>query len=123
MIKKGFTLIELIVVISIIAILGGILVPKYATYITKAKTTKAEQIGRMIFVSSMRSYMVDGNFVSADVNAAISEDINIGNPQIGLNNVSISSNGSTLTQDFHTDGLNYEIVVYGDSSTYVFTKK
>ncbi|WP_026881301.1 type II secretion system protein [Clostridium akagii] len=117
MIKKGFTLIELIVVISIIAILGGILVPKYATYIIKAKETKAEQIGRMIFVSSMRSYILDESFINSDVNAAISEDINIDNVQIA------SNNGSSISEDFNAEGLNYEIVIDGESGTYVLTRK
>lgn len=40
--KKGFTLVELIVVISIIAILMLILVPSLLAYLKKSKKTKAE---------------------------------------------------------------------------------
>ena len=40
--KKGFTLVELIVVISIIAILMLILVPSLLAYLNKSKKTKAE---------------------------------------------------------------------------------
>ena len=40
--KKGFTLVELIVVISIIAILMLILVPSLLAYLKNAKQTKAE---------------------------------------------------------------------------------
>lgn len=34
--KKGFTLVELIVVIAILAILAGVAIPVYSSYITKA---------------------------------------------------------------------------------------
>lgn len=121
MIKRGFTIIELMIVISIIGILGGVLLPNYAAYIIKAKETKAEQIGRMIFVSSMRSYMLSDSFVKEDVNTDINEDVNIQNLQIVVNDA--SQDGKTISEDFHTEGLQYEIVVHGDSDTYVLTKE
>ncbi len=94
--------------------------PKYATYIIKAKTAKAEQIGRMIFVSSMRSYMVNGSFINTDVNLAITDDINKENVQIFVNDT--SDNGKTISENFHTDGDEYHVIVHGDSDTYELHK-
>jgi len=54
--NKGFTLIELIVVVSIILILSGFLVPKVLGYQDKAKKAKVVNTARQIFDTSMESY-------------------------------------------------------------------
>ena len=51
----GFTLVELIVVIAILAILAGIGVPAYSSYIQKATDTKGD------FVGAMNQHIVDAN--------------------------------------------------------------
>ena len=42
--NKGFSLVELIVVIAIMAILVGVAVPVYSSYIEKANAAKDEQL-------------------------------------------------------------------------------
>ncbi|MDD3225087.1 MAG: type II secretion system protein [Clostridium sp.] len=115
---RGFTLIELIAVISIIAILGGILVPKYVSYISKAKTEKAEQIARILYVSAMRSYLENESFSKSDVTEALNEDIS-------LNDVSISvmeptDDNKNIEADFSSDGAKYKVLIHGSSSSYEF---
>lgn len=41
--KSGFTLVELIVVLTILAILAALLIPALTGYIEKAKKTKSSQ--------------------------------------------------------------------------------
>ena len=54
--KKGFTLVELIVVISIIAILLLILVPSLLAYLAKARQTKAEANAKTAYNACVAVY-------------------------------------------------------------------
>lgn len=47
--QSGFTLVELIVVIAILAILVGVLAPNFFRYIDKAKITAAQAEGKTVF--------------------------------------------------------------------------
>lgn len=55
--RKGFTLIELIIVMSIILVMASFLIPKFNSYRGKAERVKAIDTGRQIYVSAMESYM------------------------------------------------------------------
>lgn len=48
--KKGFSLIELLIVLVIIAILAGIAIPRYMSSTTKAKQTEAQEILKQIYM-------------------------------------------------------------------------
>ncbi|AAO36146.1 prepilin-type cleavage/methylation domain-containing protein [Clostridium tetani] len=54
--KRGFTLVELLVVMTIILILIGFLVPKIGGYRTKANKLKAENCAKQIYTAAMCSY-------------------------------------------------------------------
>ena len=53
--QKGFSLIELLIVLVIIGILAGIAIPRYMSSTTKAKQTEAKELLRQIYMLE-RSY-------------------------------------------------------------------
>lgn len=62
--KKGFTLVELIVVIAIITILTAVIVPMVARYSAQAQYTTLQDAARVIS-DSANNALADGNQVSA----------------------------------------------------------
>jgi len=78
--NAGFTLVELIVVIAIVAVLGGVAVPAYSGYIEKADRTADKQLLADVNKAFAAACMVEGvNNFDADVNdPTIGEDKKIG---------------------------------------------
>jgi prepilin-type N-terminal cleavage/methylation domain-containing protein len=58
--KKGFTLIELIVVILILAILAAILVPSILNYVTQANTARDQANARGLYSELSLILVTDG---------------------------------------------------------------
>ena len=52
--KKGFTLVELLAVVLIVAILSGVPLPQYRKVVEKARLSEAESMMRTIYDSSER---------------------------------------------------------------------
>ncbi|RMH21364.1 MAG: prepilin-type N-terminal cleavage/methylation domain-containing protein [Gammaproteobacteria bacterium] len=62
--EKGFTLIELMIVVAIIGILAAIAIPQFASYRVKAFNSSAESDLRNIMTAEEAAYTDNGTYVS-----------------------------------------------------------
>ena len=58
--KKGFTIVELVIVIAVIAILAAVIVPTFSTVVTKANESKALQEAKNAYTESLVKVLADG---------------------------------------------------------------
>ena len=61
--KKGFTIVELVIVIAVIAILAAVLIPTFSNVVTKAKESAALQEVRNAYVATVAEEAETGNYV------------------------------------------------------------
>ena len=58
--KKGFTIVELVIVIAVIAILAGIMIPTFANVTDSAKKAAVEAKAAEAYKNAMAADMADG---------------------------------------------------------------
>ena len=58
--KKGFTMVELVIVIAVIAILAGVLIPTFVTVVNKAKESKAMQEAKTAYELYLADHAAEG---------------------------------------------------------------
>ncbi len=63
--KKGFTIVELVIVIAVIAILAAVLIPTFNNVVTKANKSAALQEARNAYTEALAEAMADGKITES----------------------------------------------------------
>jgi type IV pilus assembly protein PilA len=117
--KKGFTLIEVIVAVTIVVILASLSVPKVAGYIDRAKNVKILNAGKQIYTAAMWSYSDQGNaFVKAKVLDAITSTTSI----TGIESDRVSIGATEVIIPFSSDSTNCSVIIQSTDSSYKVMK-
>ncbi|MBU5300644.1 type II secretion system GspH family protein [Clostridium sporogenes] len=116
--KKGFTLIELMVVISIILVLASFLVPKLTAYKDKAKDTKAINTGKQIQVAAINSYNENNESFNSN---NLKEDIETFTG-IKVDSANESKIGEAVDVAYKSDNENYIVQIDLEGNSYSVKK-
>lgn len=121
--KKGFTLIELIVVIAIIAILAAILVPTMTKYIGNAKNSSVASNAKIVYDAASAAYseaITDGDTVPAATIISLTTDITAaGGVSVTIGSYMSSTPSGTVEVVIGADGVvSAKYTEEGRSSTY-----
>ncbi|MGI5891678.1 MAG: prepilin-type N-terminal cleavage/methylation domain-containing protein [Bacillota bacterium] len=125
--KKGFTLVEIIVVLVIIAVLAAIAIPALTGYIDRSKERAAISEARTVLVAAQTlasdSYAKGGDETAMAAAVTVTEVNSL--TGLSLEESSISSvavNAEGKVTDFVVTTTNGKVVTYDhDSTTDVFT--
>lgn len=120
--KKGFTLVELVIVIAVIAILSAILVPTFSSVIGNANKTKEKADLKAAITTYIADHSNDGTdlpdfnkyaFVSGDAVPESAPTISTTNPVYRYNNGEITeaTTGTVAVNITSTDGSLIALVI------------
>ena len=104
--KKGFTLIELIVVIAILAILAAILIPAVTGYISKATNAKDDANCRSLYSQTSMELMI-----SATATATLADGDTDSKSGLTVDYAVDTSEGRTITAFSCTTGASRLITI------------
>lgn len=117
--KKGFTLVEIIVVLVIIAILAAATVPTMLGFVDKAKKSEETANARSVFLASQA--IATENFASDSAFTAFSDDdkteiINLsGHSGITITTATLDATAKTVTKVVYTTSK-YTVTIDADKT-------
>jgi len=109
--KKGFTIVELVIVIAVIAILAAVLIPTFSGVIESARESAALSEAKNAYTIAMTEVLKDGKIVE---NEAVYLDA-------GLNVTTSGSESKVWTITFTADNSEPSIAKTGSAYSFSWT--
>ena len=92
--RKGFTIVELVIVIAVIAILATVLVPTFSGIIDKANTSAALQNGRNIY----NQYVANVDYKTSTADPDVVVKVTVGGADYYVTIVNGGATGASKTE-------------------------
>ena len=108
--KKGFTIVELVIVIAVIAILAGVLIPTFSGIVEKAQKSSAEQQFMNAYKEALAEVLADDGVIDANENEFIGGKYYVsftgGSNSNAKITIATASNSNPVTYTKVTDAAN-----------------
>ncbi|WP_333681291.1 pilin [Dyella sp.] len=95
-IQKGFTLIELMIVVAIIAILAAIAIPAYQNYLIRAQVSEGAVLADGLKTPMAEYYANTGKFPGQNISAGIATAASVSGKYVASTDVSTNGQISAL---------------------------
>lgn len=118
--QKGFTLIELMIVVAIIAILAAIAIPAYQNYLVRAQATEGITLMDGAKVGVQEYYANKGTFPNTNAEAGLAKAVSITGKYVESVKLSGDDTNTVITATFNSTNANSAI--QGDVITMLASK-